>query len=354
MATEIVIAGISMVTALGLDAVQTAANVRAGMAGFNELAWVDKAFKPFIGAFLPDDVLDPLSDRIAKARALTYRENRLLRLAGQPLKELITSIRGRIGPLPVLLGMPENDRTFRLTDRDILAHLPEQCGLPIDASHSAVHFKGRASGLLAVHAACDALRAGMVETVVAGGTDTFKDLYTLGSLDMESRVSTTQNRDGFIPGEGAGFLLLTTRRNAKAKGWQVNAQIVASAQGFEKGHLGSKEPYQGEGLSATFALLLGSASAPKPVQAVYASFNGENHWAKEWGVTAIRQKAHLASDFDIEHPADCIGDTGAACGPIMAGMAAIGIESGYRRAPTAIFASSDHGERVAILLEKTA
>ena len=152
MATEIVIAGISMVTALGLDAVQTAANVRAGMAGFKELAWLDKAFQPFIGAFLPDDVLDPLSEKIAKARALTYREDRVLRLAGLPLKEVIAGIKGRIRPLPLLVGMPENDQTFRLTDKDVLAYLPEQSGVPIDTSHSSVFFKGRAAGLLAVHA----------------------------------------------------------------------------------------------------------------------------------------------------------------------------------------------------------
>jgi 3-oxoacyl-[acyl-carrier-protein] synthase-1 len=248
--------------------------------------------------------------------------------------------------------MPENDQTFRLTDKDVLACLPEQSGVPIDASHSSVFFKGRAAGLLAVHAACESLRSGKMETVVAGGADTFKDLYTLGTLDMQSRVSSTQNRDGFIPGEGACFLLLTTRRNAQAKSWPVRGAIMASAAGFEKGHLGSEEPYQGEGLFATFTALFTAAGAAKPVQTIYASFNGENHWAKEWGVTAIRHKSHLAGDFQIEHPADCIGDTGAACGPLMAGMAAIGIEQGYRREPVAVFASSDHGDRASALLAK--
>jgi 3-oxoacyl-[acyl-carrier-protein] synthase-1 len=350
MATEIVIVGMSMVTALGLDAVQTAANVRAGMSGFRELAWLDKAFQPFVGAFLPDDVLDPLSEKIASAHALTYREDRILRLAGLPLKEVIASIKGRIGPLPLVVGMPEIDQTSRWTDKEVLAYLADQSGVPIDAPRSSVFFKGRAAGLLAVHTACENLRSGKMETVVAGGADTFKDLYTLGTLDMESRVSSTQNRDGLIPSEGACFLLLTTRRNAQAKGWPVRAAIMASATGFEKGHLGSKEPYQGDGLFATFSALFAAAGAAKPVQTVYASFNGENHWAKEWGVTAIRHKSHLTDDFQIEHPADCIGDTGAACGPLMAGMATIGIEQGYRREPVAAYASSDHGDRAAVLI----
>lgn len=354
MPADVVIVGISMMTALGVDTVQTAANVRAGLSGLGELPWLDKSFQPFVGAFLPDDILDPLNDKTAKARALTFREDRVLRLAGTALHDVVTGIRGRIPPLPLFLGLPETDQTFRLNEKEWLAFLQGQSGVAIALSQSSVLLKGRAAGMLAVKSACDALSSAKVETVIAGGADTFKDLYTLGTLDMESRVSSTQNRDGLIPGEGAGFLMLTTRRNAQAKGWPVHATLLASAAGFEKGHLGSKEPYQGEGLFATFAALFAvPAASAKPVQTVYASFNGENHWAKEWGVAAIRHKSHLAEDIQVEHPADCIGDTGAACGPLMIGMAASGIEQGYRREPAAVFASSDHGDRAAVVVAKS-
>jgi 3-oxoacyl-[acyl-carrier-protein] synthase-1 len=50
----------------------------------------------------------------------------------------------------------------------------------------------------------------------------------------------------------------------------------------------------------------------------------------------------------MHHPADCLGDTGAACGPIMAGLAALGIAGGYRRSPCLVYGSSDDGPRAAL------
>jgi 3-oxoacyl-[acyl-carrier-protein] synthase-1 len=52
----------------------------------------------------------------------------------------------------------------------------------------------------------------------------------------------------------------------------------------------------------------------------------------------------------MHHPADCFGDTGAACGPIMTGLAALGIRGSYRRAPALVYGSSDRGARAAMMV----
>ena len=52
----------------------------------------------------------------------------------------------------------------------------------------------------------------------------------------------------------------------------------------------------------------------------------------------------------MHHPADCHGDTGAAAGPLMAGLAALGIRDGYRRPPRLVYGSSDRGERAALVV----
>ena len=57
--------------------------------------------------------------------------------------------------------------------------------------------------------------------------------------------------------------------------------------------------------------------------------NGENYFAKEWGVSYIRNRSRFDADHGMHHPADCFGDTGAACGPLMVGLAALGIARGY-------------------------
>lgn len=351
MAADIVIVEIGLITSLGQSAAQTAASTRAGLSGLGEISWVDKGFQPFVGAFLPDDAIPPLEISIAGIASLTTREQRLLSIATLPLKEAFTEFAETDAPPALILGAPVRDRTVRLSDKELLSHLATQSGVPIDVSTSTVMFKGRAAGLLALSEALSRLRGGKCEHVVVGGLDSFKDLYVLGTLDMQSRISSDLNHDGFSPGEGAGFLRLALRKTAESKQWPIRAVIAAVSTGFEKGHLMSTDPYRGDGLAETFESLFSSIEVlPSPIPTVYAGFNGESHWAKEWGTAAIRHRQNLAEDLAMEHPADCFGDTGAACGPLLVGMAAIGLEKEYREGPILCFASSDDGDRAAALV----
>lgn len=351
MKPDAVIVGIGMFTAVGQTARQTATSVRAGLTGFCEMTWIDKAYQPFVGSFLPDDAVPPLDSKIAAITSLTSREQRLISLASEPLKEATAEWQAVGRPAALILGAPEQDQTFRLPAEKLLEYLSMQSGVQFDVASSTVIFKGRSSGLLALQEALSRLTTGACEQILVGGVDSFKDLYLLGSLDMNARISSDQNHDGFIPGEGAGFLLLTLRATAERNHLQIRGTVMAVSTGFESGHLSSQEPYRGEGLAKTFDALFASVgSLPDTVPTVYASFNGENYWAKEWGVSAIRQKDKFAEDVEIEHPADCIGDTGAASGPLMVGMAVIGIENAYRKGPVLCFASSDGGDRAAAIV----
>ncbi len=76
---------------------------------------------------------------------------------------------------------------------------------------------------------------------------------------------------------------------------------------------------------------------------------GESHWAKEWGVAYLRAQSAFDDSHGFHHPADCFGDTGAASGPLMVGLAALGISGRYRRSPALAYGSSDHGTRAAVI-----
>ena len=119
---------------------------------------------------------------------------------------------------------------------------------------------------------------------------------------------------------------------------------------MEPGHLYSEEPYQGNGLALAVQQLIQSGAMAGPIQEVYSSMNGENHWAKEWGVAFLRNSGGFLYDHGMHHPADCYGDTGAACGPLMVGLAALAIKQGYSRSPALIYGSSDRGLRAALVL----
>ena len=91
-------------------------------------------------------------------------------------------------------------------------------------------------------------------------------------------------------------------------------------------------------------------TSPK-VRTVYAGLNGESLGAKEWGVALRRNAKYFDEALAIFHPAECIGDAGAALGPIMVACAAIGLGRGYRKGPCLVWATSDGPARAAVLLD---
>jgi 3-oxoacyl-[acyl-carrier-protein] synthase-1 len=334
-----------MISAVGLSAPEVAASVRAGTMRLTESTIMDKRFKPFTLSEVPEDGLPPLNEELA-LRGLTSREMRMLRLAEVPLRECLATLPNGAAAPPVIVALPELETTRPLNGDQFLDALALQVG-GFDRAKSEAALRGRAGGLLAITRAAAWLDAG-APFVIAGGVDTYRDLYVLGTLDMEQRVKSAANLDGFIPGEGAAFMLLTRRTNASSAGVKPIAAIGGIGGSVEIGHLYSDQPYRGDGLAALFATTL--ANGAGPIAEVYSSMNGESHWAKEWGVAFMRSRPRFAENHGMHHPADCHGDTGAAAGPLMIGLAALGISDGYRRSPCLVYGSSDRGERAALVV----
>jgi 3-oxoacyl-[acyl-carrier-protein] synthase-1 len=344
----VVIVGLGMTTAVGLSAKETAASERAGTMRVGESPLYDRRYNPFTLALVPNDGLPKLA-RPLRRLPVTNRESRLLRLATQPLRECAGTL-PRGGPRPpLLLVLPEPNPARPADPVGFLALLSRQVGDVFDATRSEAHCLGRAGGVLALGRAAEWIRADLAPFVLVGGVDTFRDLQVLASLDAEGRVKSEANLDGFIPGEGAGFLALTSRRAAAAWGLDVLAVLSPVAHGIEPGHLYSEQPYRGAGLAAAVQAATATAQAGA-VRTVYCTMNGESHWAKEWGVALLRSRPAFADDHVVHHPAEYFGDIGAAAGPVMIGLAALGIRGGYRGGPCLVYASSDRETRAAVIV----
>jgi len=346
---DAMIVGIGMMTAVGLSAAETTASVRAGVMRFEESALYDRQFQPFTLAEVPEPGLPDLNLNLLHT-GLTSREARMVRLATQPIRECTARLPDAQRPLALILALPESDTTLPLDPQRFLDALAHQVTAVFDPAASVASLRGRAGGIAAVGYGCEHLRSGNADFVLVGGVDTYRDLYVLGTLNAENRVKTAQDLDGFIPGEGAGFLLLATRKAADSAGLPPFAAIPAWAAAIESGHMYSDQPYRGDGLATAIQQLAAAASASLPVREVYSSMNGESHWAKEWGVGFMRNSSAFDEAHGMHHPADCFGDTGAAAGPIMTGLAALGIRGGYRRSPALAYGSSDRGDRAALIV----
>ncbi|MET9487228.1 polyketide synthase [Nocardia sp. NPDC006630] len=93
------------------------------------------------------------------------------------------------------------------------------------------------SGTLAVHLACQALRTGECETVIAGGvslvrgTDHTVGYAAAGMLSPSGRCRFgSEDADGFVRSDGAGVVVLKTLELARRDGDRIHAVIHGSAQ----------------------------------------------------------------------------------------------------------------------------
>ena len=82
--------------------------------------------------------------------------------------------------------------------------------------------------------------------------------------------------------------------------------------------------------------------------------NGENHWAKEYGVAFLRNRKAFKDPVCVEHPADCYGDIGSATATALISLAAENLFKNDLAQAHLVYSSSDTAKRGAIVLKKIA
>ena len=129
-----------------------------------------------------------------------------------------------------------------------------------------------ASGATAIGEGVELLRRGAADLVLAGGVDS---LVTYGALCSFSRLDVMStnvgapdlasrpfdaDRDGFVMGEGAGFVVLTTPAHARGAGWEILGVVAGYGSNADAHHLVAPSP-GGEGALRCMRLALADAGA---------------------------------------------------------------------------------------------
>ena len=328
---------------IGRGTEQAWASARAGIARIGSSHVMDRHFEAISMGLVPENALGELVPEI-DALPLPSRARRLLRLAAPSFKVVAE---GSTSPVRVFLGLPALTHEVAPWLRHMPSYLQLMTGIAVDRAGSVVVPHGRAAALMALEQALDVLRAEPAASVIVGGVDSFLDLRLLASLDAEGRIAGSRVMDGFIPGEGAAFYVLSgpDAKAAKTAGPRIVVNGVASS--MDPGHRYGTEPAKGEGLAIALQQLRQrlDPALSAPIGATFAGFNGENFEAKMWGVARLRHTDFFSPGMAIEHPADKFGDAGAAMGAILMALAAHSLTTGTRTGPVLVWAASDREPR---------
>ena len=157
----------------------------------------------------------------------------------------------------MFLGLPEVRPGFTREDADaVRAGLQQWTDLPGGVAEVTVFPEGHAAGLRALATAADRIRNGTAEACLVGGVDSYFHPATLVWLDGHRQLSDEAARSAFVPGEGAGFCLLTNRRVRDLLGVPAPLRVVRTAVGRETKVIKSDAVCLGEGLTEVVRAVL--------------------------------------------------------------------------------------------------
>ncbi|MDH5354098.1 MAG: hypothetical protein OEY09_06590 [Gammaproteobacteria bacterium] len=345
------IAGMGMVTPVGANVGMTAAAVRAGISGYAVSDFYGQNDEPVTMSLVPDEFFASVDMEIDEGDYYGAQHERVIKMAVTAIRESLPQVE-LIRPVPLVLAFPEPlpnaEHSF---PESLKANLLAQKNLPFQKEYLHSIFTGRSGGIEAVDIAMRYLYEQSHDYVLLGGSDSYFQCPRLNELDQSARLLSLSNSDGFVPGEGAGFILLTRNKKLAIEMNQHVICVYEPGVGNESGHLYSDLPYKGEGLDiAVKKALLGFEGVP--VNHIFSSMNGEKFCSKEYGVAMLRNKQAFHEKVSLEHPVDCFGDIGVALGPVMMALSATIHNTNPASTTSLVYCSSDGAARAAILMQR--
>lgn len=348
---KLYVAGMGAITALGANVPMTAALVDAKMSAYAKSDYIASNGEPVTMAAVPDPVFQEIDAQIGEGDRSNALHDRVLKMAIIALRETCSGHTTKQA-VPLLLAMPEIQPDEEgLTP--LLPNLIDNLKPWLGTDSTRRFHSGRAAGIEAIDFAFRYLYELQHDFVLIGGSDSYQDDERLAPLADAGRLLAPGARDGFAPGEAAGFLLLTRKKEfALARAGCVVA-LHPPGLGIEPGHLNSDAPYRGDGLDEAFkqALLYRDAGSQK-IRRIYSSMNGERYWGKEYGVAYLRSKDDFHDEIEIEHPAEYFGDIGAAMAPVLIALAVTHLLGDAKAMADLVYSASDGPARGAIVVEK--
>jgi len=231
-APPILIEHTGLVTSVGMSAPASCAAFRAKVSNPSETR-----FRGADGAW----VMAHQVELVPPLRGL----HKLARMASLAIEEALQPLpRADWSKLPLLLCVAEAARPGRVAGLDEQLFPMIEKGLGVSfATHSMVITQGRVGAAVALAQARALITQGRCERVLVAAVDSLLHAATLDHHASQGRLLSTESSNGFMPGEGAGALLVGRPEGKAGELWCTGCGF-----GVESAHIDSGEPLRAEGL----------------------------------------------------------------------------------------------------------
>lgn len=305
-----------MVTGVGLNAPASCAAIRCAIDNFQETRFMDNGGEWLMGCEVPLEQPWRGKAKLLKMAAMAIREC----LQGNP----------QINPktTPLMLCLSEHERKGRVIndDNQFFLDLQEELQLQFHEKSRIIAHGHAAVGVAMKHARRLIQESGCSHVLIAA-TDSLLVGATLAHFEEHERLLTSNHSNGFIPGEAGAALIVEPYSGQKN-------QLVCTGLGFgvEKAHVYSEEPLRADGLTAAIKEALDDAGHGESVlDFKITDISGEHYYFKEAALAFGRLDRTKREEFDIWHPADCVGEVGSTLGLIMIGVLKVACEKAYSK-----------------------
>ncbi len=340
-------------TPVGLTRPTTIAAMAAGLNQFTESRVLDDEHEPVRASMLT-----------ALEFSLT-RTERMRTFAVPALKECLANhvVMSANERIPVFLALSEEQSGSSFDVDQIEASLQEAVpDTPLDFLPTGRLMSGRAGFFEGLSMAFTLLKSRRCSIVLLGGIDSMCDLKSLVHLVETGRTLGAGNIDGVIPGEGAGFALLSLSSKVPSEAVFGNGKplrILGVTRGNEQHHFHQKEPNLAHGLADVFKRLYQHPLAGKRrVDHLFSCQTGETFWEHEFTKAYLRNPYLFPEPLRADLIAESLGDAGSVSGMVQLAMASHALKKlrdrfgGSRRA--LLYGSSDMGRLGACIVESFA
>ncbi|HAF28769.1 MAG TPA: beta-ketoacyl-[acyl-carrier-protein] synthase family protein [Bacteroidales bacterium] len=287
MTKKVVVTGLNMITALGLDWEETWKNIQEGKSGIKKISLFDASDNQTqIAAELPVEFTEKSSEIIKKriAKQMTRVTQMSYICAIEAIEkhhiDLDQLNKKRVGVILGVVNTGDSSSEQGTNSKNLILKRMNNAMSAWIGMHYNIEgpnfttSSACSSSAFAIALGYDTIKSGRADMMIVGGADSiinkeeiegFNEIYALSvANDTPEKASCpfSKNRDGFVIGEGAGILILESEESAKARGAKIYAELADYAFTNESYNIMAPKP-DGDGMADTIELALQNAGISK-------------------------------------------------------------------------------------------